>query len=425
MIKLRKYFKYDVHRIPVDCFWNSGDEKELQIHRIHAYPAKFPAFIATKALDYARRQGVKLSLIADIFCGCGTVAFEAKRNGIAFWGCDINPTATLIAKAKSNNYKTWRLIDYFEGIIHQYNSSLDHIKPYSLASERIRYWYDPFSYRALAKLRLSIDSVVPTGSKYHTFFLAAFSNILKPASRWLTKSIKPQLDPEKDRINNLKAFHRQCRFSILSYVQCNVDNESPVTIKTANFLCPKLKKPKVDMIITSPPYVTSYEYADLHQLSSLWLFQAKDYRDLRIGSIGSYHTNSDYSQDFEKLTSSGRNVVAALKSVDHVKAKAVARYFVDMQRVGAEAYSMLKQNGIALFLIGNTRYSGVRVDNARHLLESLLEAGFFEAKVTKRKVSKKILTPYRDARGRFTTDARGRKVYHEEYIIIVRKGERT
>lgn len=35
---------------------------------------------------------------------------------------------------------------------------------------------------------------------------------------------------------------------------------------------------KVDLLVTSPPYVTSYEYADLHQLSLIWLRFGDDYR---------------------------------------------------------------------------------------------------------------------------------------------------
>ncbi|MDR0932038.1 MAG: hypothetical protein LBM70_03350 [Victivallales bacterium] len=46
------------------------------MHRIHAYPAKFPAFITTKAISYALENGLAPKRIADIFCGCGTVAFE-------------------------------------------------------------------------------------------------------------------------------------------------------------------------------------------------------------------------------------------------------------------------------------------------------------------------------------------------------------
>ena len=82
---------------------------------------------------------------------------------------------------------------------------------------------------------------------------------------------------------------------------------------------------------------------------------------------------------------------------------------------------MLSREGIALFVIGNTEYSGVIIDNAYHLIESLFNAGFSSVKITKRKISKKILTPYRDQKGRFTTDNEGRKVYSEEFIVIAQK----
>lgn len=87
------------------------------MHRIHAYPAKFPAFITTKAISYAREQGLFPRSIADIFCGCGTVAFESKRASLDFWGCDINPVATMIAKVKSRgSYQKWRLQKYYQNI---------------------------------------------------------------------------------------------------------------------------------------------------------------------------------------------------------------------------------------------------------------------------------------------------------------------
>src|ERR1019366_7667032 len=85
-------------------FWSSCNDPEMRIHRIHAYPAKFPAFITSKALSFARAHSFRVRTIADVFCGCGTVAFEARRNAIDFWGCDINPVATLIASVKSNYY---------------------------------------------------------------------------------------------------------------------------------------------------------------------------------------------------------------------------------------------------------------------------------------------------------------------------------
>ena len=70
---------YDFESISVDEFWNIGSQREHKMHRIHAYPAKFPAFITEKAIEYAKKPGVKeIHTIADFFCGCGTTAFEAK-----------------------------------------------------------------------------------------------------------------------------------------------------------------------------------------------------------------------------------------------------------------------------------------------------------------------------------------------------------
>ncbi len=421
MIEIKNNKKIDLESIPIDPFWNIGDEKELRIHRIHAYPAKFPSFITTKALKYAQDEGVKPNRIADIFCGCGTVAFEAKRNNIPFWGCDINPVATLIAKAKSNNYQTWRLLLYFEQIIEAFQNSKKSQYCYGESNERIKYWYSKKQFNDLSRLKEAIEDTIPNGSKYNTFFLCAYSNILKPTSRWLTKSIKPQVDPNKHPAKVIDRFKEQCYFSITSNEESDAVHASGVKIVKANILSSKLKMPKVDMIITSPPYVTSYEYADLHQLSLLWLGFVDDFRVQRTGSIGSLYHDSDFEKNKKRLNNIGNKILNELLEAHPSKAKSVAKYYVDMQNVSKTCYKMLNKNGMSLFVIGNTEFAGVRIDNAGHLVESLFDAGFKKVNVTKRKISKKILTPYRDNNGRFTTDSQGRKIYSEEFIVIGRK----
>ena len=96
--------------------WDFGDTREDLIHRIHPYPARFPGFITTKALEYADGQGVRVRNVADVFCGCGTTAVEAKRNGKDFWGCDINPLATLIAQVKTHRCRDGDLRRNFDSI---------------------------------------------------------------------------------------------------------------------------------------------------------------------------------------------------------------------------------------------------------------------------------------------------------------------
>ena len=68
---------------PADSRWDLPESREPRMHRIHAYPAKFPAFLTVKGLEYARENGLDPRRVADIFCGCGTVAHEARRAGLA------------------------------------------------------------------------------------------------------------------------------------------------------------------------------------------------------------------------------------------------------------------------------------------------------------------------------------------------------
>ncbi|MFZ0945632.1 MAG: class I SAM-dependent methyltransferase [Syntrophobacteraceae bacterium] len=406
--------------ISVDSFWSAGDERELKMHRIHAYPAKFPAFITTKALDFAKHHGIGTECIADIFCGCGTVAFEAKRNSINFWGCDISPVATMIAKTKSRKYTSTKLTTYYAKILDAYDE-LEESDGYSTANDRIKYWYSQTQFEKLARLKKAIEGTVPLESSYRLFFTCAFSNILKTTSRWLTKSIKPQIDPNKKPIEPLDAFRLQYDFMVSANEEIDFTGSSRITIVTANLLSPFLRPPKVDMIISSPPYVTSYEYADLHQLSSLWLGYTNNYRDLRVGSIGSLYHTYNFDRELKRLNDTGTSVVFRLFVKDKSIARSVAKYFLDMQGVVKVCQNMLSDDGMVLFIIGNTEYKGVRIDNVRHLSESLLNNGFHNVLVTKRKVTGKILTPYRDELGRFTTDDNSRKVYGEEFIVIGRK----
>ena len=408
----------DFDSIPIKPFWNMSNKKENKMHRIHSYPAKFPAFITTKAIEYAEDRGVNVNLVADIFCGCGTTAYEATRNGKDFWGCDINPVATLIAETKSQQYSKEKLEKYFDKVTTNFLQYSINIKEAWEINSRIKYWFKGKQIEDLLRLKYSINETFPVKSKYRKFFLSAFSNILKPASVWLTKSIKPQVDPFKKPADVMESFTKQVKMMWDANNENILPTRAKVKIENINFLNKKINRSFVDLIVTSPPYVISYEYADLHQLSVLWLGFAEDYRSLREGTIGSLYHNSNFNEDTKELNKTGEKIVFQLYNYDKRKAKAAAKYFVDIQKSVFKAFDILNKNSLALFVIGNTEYKSVRIDNAKHLIESMISAGFEDIEVTKRKISKKILTPYRDNKGKFTSNKNSRKVYAEEFIII-------
>lgn len=409
---------YDISKVQIEECWNLGDEPELKIHSIHAYPAKFPAFIASKAIQMAVDEGIQVKTVSDIFCGCGTVALEAKLNNVDFWGCDINPVATLITKAKTNTYNMEKLEKNFQTIKITFGTAI--ADNYAMANDRIRYWFKQEQYNDLSRLKIAISGV-PQG-KYRIVFECLFSSILKPTSKWLTKSIKPQIDPNKKIADVWESFERQY-MKLIKFIKEIPASKSKINIETCSILTKK-KLPQVDLIITSPPYVTSYEYADLHQLSSLWLGYTDDYTSLRKGTMGSIYNSESFNFDMLDLNGTAKKVIEELKSTPQIaksKIKSIARYYLDMQKATKQCFKMLNPKGMALFVIGDTEYKGIQVHNSKQLVESLIRSGFVEVSVSKRKISNKNLTPYRDENGKFTSDKEQREIYHEEFVVIGRK----
>jgi hypothetical protein len=403
--------------------WNTETQREPLMHRIHGYPAKFPSFIASRALAYARSLGINVRCMADIFCGCGTTALEARREGVHFWGCDINPVATLIARVKSHDYQLGRLTRYQSIVSRRFASSAASIHgPYP---ERLQYWFRDEQLNDLSRLLTAIRELPP--GKYREFFLCAFSNILKPVSRWLTKSIKPQVDPAKISPRVIDSFVAQCSRMVKAVTEERQNKtakrrrQRTCRIVTGNFLDIRFKKPVADLLVTSPPYVTSYEYADLHQLSALWLGYTGDYRNLRKGSIGSLHHESNFDRDLQQLSGKEKSAVSRLHQFDSTKGKAAARYFLDIKRVLKKTFSLLRKDGMLLLIVGNTAYGGVELNNAAHIRRCLRTCGYHGITRTRRRISFKTLTPYRDKRGRFTRDSSGRQVYAEEFVFTARK----
>jgi len=405
--------------------WNfGGAEKECLMHRIHSYPAKFPNFITTKALKYAEKEGIKVKTVADVFCGCGTTAVEAKRKRIEFFGFDINPVAVMISQVKTKQYKEDVLEKYFSNIVKRFDSVEIDEQDTKNINDRIKYWFNAKNIKDLLKLKKAIEEEISNYSKYKKFFLCAFSNILKPTSNWLTKSIKPQIDPDKLPSDVMKRFKKQ--FKLMR--KANEENVFPkqdaplIRIMRRNFLSIDTSKHKADLIVTSPPYVTSYDYADIHQLSVLWLDFCSKYQDLRKNMVGNiYGVASPSSEELKSLPSVGMRIYNELCNKHKAKANSTARYFIDIRKATENCYEILNKNGMIVFVIGNTNYKGVEVNNAQFLRDCMKSVGFQKIKKFSRKISSKTLTPYRDIKGCFTRDESHRKVYGEEFIFIGRR----
>ena len=173
--------------------------------------------------------------------------------------------------------------------------------------------------------------------------------------------------------------------------------------------------------ITSPPYVTSYEYADLHQLTALWFKYANNLSDFRKKFIGTSHNgvkeiilNSEIAEQIKQ----------DLEKKNKKLAKEVAIYFSEMNQCFKEMKRMLKKNSRACIVIGNTSLKGVEILNAEVFTEQMQNLGFKIDDIIKREIPSKNLPSTRDkTTGRFAklTSKNKMQIYPTEYILIMKK----
>jgi len=125
----------------------------------------------------------------------------------------------------------------------------------------------------------------------------------------------------------------------------------------------------------------------------------------------------------KSLSELAKKTVLDISKKDPNIAKSVARYFMDIDQAIKVAYTQLNDDGIAFFVIGNTKYFGVEVNNAKFIADSMLKHNFLNVNVKKHKISSKILTSFRDEVGKFTSSKDRKEVYSYEYIVSGEKGK--
>jgi len=371
-------------------------------HDYHRYPAKFiPQLIERLIDEYVHQKDARIN---DPFMGCGTTIVTAISRGFKASGTDINKIAYLITKLKSTPIEPEYLNKKIELLLLKLISlngsqkSLfdDKIEPLIPQKHlnRINYWFTEENKNELGKILRVIYN--EEDENVRDFFLVAFSHILKNCSIWLQKSTKPTRDLKKIPVKPYDALRRHLKKmqrgndAFYNVVPPNVRKNlnEYLNIKVGDARRQPVPDNSVDLIVSSSPYVTSYEYADLHQLSTIWLDLAEDLTEYKREFIGTSYKNYEN----KKLRSSIAMVIVDKMSKRSKKmAKEIEAFFIDMEEVFDESFRILKPGRRCCYVIGDTKLKGVDILNAEVFAESLQYSNFKLDRIIKREIPSKIL----------------------------------
>ncbi|MBC8182909.1 hypothetical protein H8E88_17535 [candidate division KSB1 bacterium] len=392
--------------IPIEYDWSFSDktikDTSYITHGYYTYPAKFIPQLSSRIIkEYSDNNDI----IIDPFMGSGTTIVESIVNHRIGIGTDINEIAVLLSKVKTTPIKYDLLLNEFSNLIfklqHKLNGNitteLENAKKRIILNGRVDYWFKP---HIRDKLIIILHSILKINNiDVREYFLITFAQILKSCSIWLQKSVKPTRDFNKKEIDPLYKFEWQARRMIKKFrdfdhilnenIKNNISNYRIIKNNDArNLPC---EDSKATLIVTSPPYVTSYEYADLHQLSSLWFGYLNELSNFRKKFIGSF---SREREKINVLSKTAENI--AFHFGDNKKSIEVENYFADMLESFIEMKRVLKVGGKAAIVIGNTKLKGVEILNAEVFKEQFENIGFKTHKIIHREIPSKMLPSTRD-----------------------------
>ncbi|MCI0665862.1 MAG: site-specific DNA-methyltransferase [Acidobacteria bacterium] len=430
-------------------------------HGYHRYPAKFIPQLVRRIIDHYSDEG---SLVADPFLGSATTGIEAIRSGRRFWGGDINPVAVLISQAKCAPISP-DLLKKFWGVLETRLSELKRIgrrqlKEFEKArilaidiahatpEERFQYWF-PRAYTQVLEEMLLLINEIPDRT-VHTFFLCAFSNILRGCSIWLSGSTKPQKDLDKFLADPVEAFLRQAcdmiRRNSAYWEDLLQSNITPSKLTSAYEIGVydarqlALKDGEVDLIVTSPPYATCYQYLDIHQLTQLW-FERYDVLpavNVHHGCIGERRVTPQNGNGNSQSESTGstaadralrkleRQAITSNESTVQREIRALRNYYNDMRRAMVEFSRVIAPNKHLVLIVGNSRKRGVTIPTSDALCEIASVCGFELEERIVRKIPVRVLVRTRNqVTGRFSSSLESdSQAYPEEDILIFRSPAR-
>ncbi|MBX3227717.1 MAG: DNA adenine methylase [Labilithrix sp.] len=281
------------HAIDVAPTEDEDAEDRAHVHGFHSYPARAHPVTARRLIEELSPEG---GTVLDPFCGSGTVLVEAMLAGRSAIGSDLNPIAVMLARAKTFPHapeKTAALVSAAHGVAEHAEKrrkakagATKRLPPEDVAS------FAPHVLLELDGLRAGIAEA-PASTRPELALV--LSSILVKLSARRGDTTEEQVGkriaagyPSKLFVKKAEDFARRLDelFALLetrSEARALPPPRARVYEDDATVLA-KVEDAAIDAVITSPPYVATYDYLAHHEMRLRWL--GLDGRKLARGEIG-------------------------------------------------------------------------------------------------------------------------------------------
>lgn len=394
-------------------------------HGIHSYTAKLIPQIPRYFIDnYTQEEDV----VVDPFCGSGTSLLEARILGRNAIGLDINPLATLISEVKATPLEEEDLGSAISIIKEGVNKNNGSIR---VEFPNIDYWFSQEAQNELASIKYNIENLNGDFTEeIHSFLLVCFSSIIRKSSfadprmakTYKSKRVieKIQSGWEPTPINNFKeALDKNSNMikSLSDHLNSNNNNVKTFQgdARNTSSLLKENGCEKVDLIITSPPYINAQDYFRSYKLELWWLGLATpdEVLNLKRKAIGTENTSgSDVNTKPKSRDKILQAILNKLWKNDKFKSYIVHNYFENMNHTLNVFYKSLEFGGHLCLITGNNIICEIPIPTNQILNRMAKSTGFEQVEITKDEIRNRTLPPGRNHNG---------GIIKEEWITVFEK----
>jgi len=264
---------------------NSPNSTVYYTHGFHPYPAKYTPQMVQEHLYKNCKKG---DVLLDPFCGSGTTIVEGVINGIHSVGIDLNPIACIITKAKTNRYKITdiRQIYNFIDRVKTSNQTLtESVIIHDFPNKS--HWFQDNVCLELSKLKLLISSIEESSIK--DLLHCAFSKIIVKVSNQDSEVRYVAVNKNIPDGYVINLFIETLYTYISSLDPVKYADIADATIIKGDTLTAlrQFEDDYFDFVMTSPPYINTFDYYLYHKLRMFWLDY--DFKPVRKQEIGNHH----------------------------------------------------------------------------------------------------------------------------------------
>lgn len=403
-------------------------EKET-VHSWHPYYAGYSENFVDSVINKEISNLDQNSIILDPWVGSGTTGIVCQKRGFECVGVDINQAMAIFSSAKSCSIlKDEKKLDAIcQSIItraKKNRQTIDTTHLNEIMSDELG--------RKVIKLLLAINEELKsdehTGeglNPVESFFKAVLLVTNRQVMGYKNGSNPTWFN--KTEPNQKISFRElgQCFYN--NYINMLNDlkhiygnrSDSCFNVFEASSTSLPIDDSSIDLIVTSPPYLTRIDYAVSTKVELLLLTGIDGYKGARKNTIG---TTTIYSQEGSGKVEWGAICNDVIERINnhpsyssrnyYIKNK--IQYFDGVYKSLKELYRVMKKNASAYFVIQNSYYKEIAIDLPSIYIEMAGNIGFSEFESMRKDGLRVTMASINSKSKKYTNH----KVYYEEIIRI-------